>query len=302
MKEDNLLPIYILRLLGFYFLGSLLAQLLALAVLFILYSQDYQLPMLELTQKHPSAWMALRGVQLIHSVFSFLIPSLIVWKQYSGTYDFSTPKKKRGSLLTLLIAPMLLLTFFPLVQYLYVFNMNIQFFEPLQSILMDMEQKMNLMIIGMLSDHSIWAIGMNFLVIVFVAAILEELFFRGVFQRIMSDYIDPHIAIFISAFIFSAIHMQFFGFLPRFALGVFLGYLYLHSGRLIVPIFVHLIFNGSQLFIYYYSGQFQQSIEKETEINFPIYIVVPSIILFLILYHVFYTYLTKNKQIAHGNE
>ena len=302
MKEDKLLPIYILRLLGFYFLGSLIAQLFAFGLLYILYPQDYQLPMLELAQKYPSAWMTLRGVQLFHSVFCFLIPSFIVWKQYSGTRNFSLPQEKRGSLFALPLIPLLLLSFFPLVQYLYVFNMNIHFFEPLQTIMMSMEEQMKVMIEGMLSDRSFLAIGMNFFIIAIVAAILEELFFRGVLQRILSDYIDPHVAIFISAFIFSAIHMQFFGFLPRFALGVFLGYLFLHSGRLILPIFAHLLFNGSQLFIYYYSEKFNPSLEEQGEINFPVYIVVPSIILFLILYHVFYTYLTKNKQIAHGNE
>ena len=121
-------------------------------------------------------------------------------------------------------------------------------------------------------------------------------------QRILADYIDSHVAIFISAFIFSAIHLQFFGFLPRLALGIFLGYLYLHSGRLIIPIFAHMIFNGSQLFIYYQSGKLQQSLGEENVSNFPIHIIVPSIILFLILYHVFYTYLTKFKQTAHDNE
>ncbi|HUH74067.1 MAG TPA: CPBP family intramembrane glutamic endopeptidase [Chitinophagales bacterium] len=302
MKEDKLLPIYIFRLLGFYFLGSLLAQLFAFALLFILYPNDYQLPMLELTQKYPSAWMTLRGVQLIHAVFSFLIPSLIVWKQYAGSYDFSMPEKNRSSLFALPIIPFLLLSFFPLVQNLYQFNMGIHFFEPLQTILMNMEQQMNTTIEGMLKDRSVLAMGMNFLVIAVVASILEELFFRGVLQRILTDYIDPHVAIFISAFIFSAIHLQFFGFLPRLALGIFLGYLYLHSGRLIVPIFAHLIFNGSQLIIYYQSGQFQQSLGEESEKSFPIHIIIPSIIMFLILYHVFYTYLTKFKQIAHDNE
>lgn len=302
MKEDKLLPIFILRLLGFYFLGSLIAQLLAFGLLFIIYPHDFRLPMIELAQKFPSAWMTLRGVQLIHSVFCFLIPSLIVWRQYSGSYDFSTPKKSRGSLFSLPLIPMLLLTFFPLVQALYVFNMNIHFFEPLQTIMMNMEQQMDIMIKGMLSDHSFIAIGMNFFVIAIVAAVLEELFFRGVLQRILSDYIDPHVAIFISAFIFSAIHLQFFGFLPRLALGIFLGYLYLHSGRLIIPIFAHLIFNASQLIIYYQSGQFQQSVDSQNDMNFPIHIVVPSIILFLILYHVFYTYLTKFKQTAHGDK
>lgn len=302
MREDKLLPIYILRLLGFYFLGSLIAQILAFALLYILYPQDHQLPMLELTQKYPSAWMTLRGVQLIHSVFSFLIPSLIVWKQYSGTYNLSMPKKNRCTLFALPLIPLLLISFFPLVQTLYHFNMNIQFLEPLQTMLMNMEQQMNTMIEGMLKDRSVLAIGMNFLVIAIVAAILEEVFFRGVLQRILTDYIDPHVAIFISAFIFSAIHLQFFGFLPRLALGIFLGYLYLHSGRLIIPVFAHMIFNGSQLVIYYQSDQLNQSLSDRNEMNFPIHIVVPSIILFLILYHVFYTYLTKFKQIAHDNE
>ena len=53
-----------------------------------------------------------------------------------------------------------------------------------------------------------------------------------------------HIAIWITAIIFSAVHFQFYGFIPRVLLGAFFGYLALWSGSLWLPIFAHALNNS----------------------------------------------------------
>jgi len=86
----------------------------------------------------------------------------------------------------------------------------------------------------------------NLLMIGVLPAIGEEMLFRGLLQRLLRDWFgNIHVAIFMAAFFFSAMHMQFYGFFPRMMLGVIFGYLFYWSGSLWVPIWAHFINNGS---------------------------------------------------------
>lgn len=80
----------------------------------------------------------------------------------------------------------------------------------------------------------------------------EELFFRGALQNILMKCIrNKHLAVWIAAVIFSAFHLQFYGFIPRTILGAILGYSLLWSGSLWVPIIIHAINNSSVVVFYY---------------------------------------------------
>ncbi|MEI6435016.1 MAG: CPBP family intramembrane glutamic endopeptidase [Bacteroidota bacterium] len=86
----------------------------------------------------------------------------------------------------------------------------------------------------------------NLLLIAVLPSVGEELLFRGLFQRLFREWFgNIHFAIFTSAFLFSAMHFQFYGFLPRLVLGLMLGYLFYLSGSLWTPILAHFIQNGS---------------------------------------------------------
>jgi len=94
----------------------------------------------------------------------------------------------------------------------------------------------------------------NLFLIALAPAVCEELLFRGALQRIMHERFNMHVAILISAAIFSAFHMQFLGFVPRFVLGVALGYLYAWSGKLIYPILAHFTNNAVLVILVYVMG------------------------------------------------
>ena len=80
----------------------------------------------------------------------------------------------------------------------------------------------------------------------------EEMLFRGTIQRIFSEgKVNTHIAVWCSAFIFSALHFQLFGFIPRMLLGAFFGYLYVWSGSLWLPILAHALNNSLSTLTYY---------------------------------------------------
>ena len=73
----------------------------------------------------------------------------------------------------------------------------------------------------------------------------EELTFRGIIQKLISDkWSNPHIAIWVTAILFSAIHLQFFGFFPRMLLGAFFGYLLIWSRSIWLPIYAHFLNNS----------------------------------------------------------
>jgi membrane protease YdiL (CAAX protease family) len=85
----------------------------------------------------------------------------------------------------------------------------------------------------------------NILMMAIIPALGEELLFRGLLIRLFREWTkDVHVAIFISAFIFSAIHMQFYGFFARLMMGVMFGYLLYWTGSIWVPILVHFINNA----------------------------------------------------------
>ena len=90
------------------------------------------------------------------------------------------------------------------------------------------------------------------LVIAVTPAIAEELVFRGVIQRNLVRWFNSrHVGVWLTAALFSAVHLQFFGFVPRFLLGLVLGYLYEWSGNILVPMAAHFTQNAFQLLLLY---------------------------------------------------
>ncbi|MDH4090931.1 MAG: CPBP family intramembrane metalloprotease [Cyclobacteriaceae bacterium] len=90
------------------------------------------------------------------------------------------------------------------------------------------------------------------LVIALLPAIGEELVFRGMIQReLWRGTQNIHLAIWVSSAIFSAIHMQFYGFVPRLLLGALFGYLYYWSGSLMIPMFSHFFNNAFAVVMVY---------------------------------------------------
>lgn len=94
-------------------------------------------------------------------------------------------------------------------------------------------------------DKSTLGLVINLLVMGLIAALSEELFFRGVLQQMfIKNKLNVHVAIVLTAVLFSAFHLQFFGFLPRLFLGIVLGYLYHITQNLWVSITAHFVNNS----------------------------------------------------------
>lgn len=106
-----------------------------------------------------------------------------------------------------------------------------------------------------LSGTSAPAIFTTVLTVAFVPAIAEEFVFRGVLQPLLARSTRSiHIAVWLSAFFFSFIHFQFFGFIPRLVMGAMLGYLVIWSGSLYTAIIAHCLNNVVAIFLFKADG------------------------------------------------
>ena len=92
----------------------------------------------------------------------------------------------------------------------------------------------------------------NIILIAIIPALGEELFFRGALQGVMKAWKGAKLAIWITAIIFSAIHLQFYGFVPRMLLGAFFGYLLFWSENIWLPIIAHFVNNVLAVIFYYF--------------------------------------------------
>ena len=93
-------------------------------------------------------------------------------------------------------------------------------------------------------QHNVINLIVRILIMGLLAGFGEELFFRGAFQRLLTTGgVNRHVAVWSVAFVFSAIHFQFYGFVPRLLLGAYLGYLLVWSKSLWLPIAIHALNN-----------------------------------------------------------
>ena len=185
----------------------------------------------------------LKLMQLFTSVGLFITPMLMY--SYLMSFNFKFTGITRQSII-LVIAIMMLIT--PFIGLILEWNMMIS----LPDWLMQFHVNTEAIVTAFLQMDTIWDLFYTILVIAIAPAIGEELLFRGYLQQKICNWLsNPHAAILISAFLFSAIHLDFQGIIPRFVLGGVLGYLYYWSGSLWLPILAHFT-NNAQAVIFSY--------------------------------------------------
>jgi uncharacterized protein len=126
-------------------------------------------------------------------------------------------------------------------------------------------------------------------VVAVLAGISEELIFRGVLQNItLRAFGNPHIAIWFAAFVFSFIHLQFYGFFPRMLLGALFGYLYYWTKNIWVPMFAHFVNNGFTLLMAYLYSTKSVNVNIEDTKSVPLTMALGSLLLTALILRWFY--------------
>lgn len=190
----------------------------------------------------------LRLLQFLSSIGTFLLPALgIAWLCSKNPREYlSIGRAPKGSVLFyLLLIYFLLSPVMNLVQYINLQMTLPEFMQPIEDWMRAQEDSAEKLTLVLLSDNRFLTLLANLVVVAVTAAIAEEFFFRGAVQRIMERWtVNPHLVIWITAILFSAIHLQFYGFIPRLLIGAYLGYLLYWSGNIWVPVFAHFLNNA----------------------------------------------------------
>jgi membrane protease YdiL (CAAX protease family) len=193
----------------------------------------------------PQVISALKWTQAVSTLILFLIPTfLFVVFTFSGKYGYFLGLKKAERPNMYVLAALCILLAFPFVFWLGVLNQKIH----LPQSIIELENKANGQIEAFFKSTKPADVIINVIIIGLLPAICEELFFRGALQRIIIQITkSPWAGIIITAFLFSALHLQFQGFIPRMFLGIVLGALYWFSGSLWTSIFAHFVNNAVQV-------------------------------------------------------
>lgn len=192
--------------------------------------------------------------QGISSAMIFIAPPVILYAFTRHHPMRELGFRKPNSAWLLLIGVVLMFVSLPLTNLLTSWNEKMNFgaaFESLEALLQQLEETAGDFTERMLQVDSFGGLLFNLLVIALIPAIGEELTFRGVLQQALTRRCNVHVAVFLSAFIFSFIHFQFYGFLPRMFLGLLLGYLFYYSGSLWTSILMHFVNNGAAVVVAY---------------------------------------------------
>ncbi len=196
---------------------------------------------------NPKTIQILKFLQLIQSIGIFLLPPLIIgYLCYPSMSEFLRLKRKPSFEIFLftLLAGIFFLPFSNWLAYINSFLDLPASMNWIEQWMRNSEESAGKLTEAFLNVSDTTGLLYNVLLIAILPSIGEELLFRGLLQRIFTQWSkSSHWGIWISAFLFSAIHLQFFGFLPRFFLGVFFGYLLEVTGSLWVPILAHFINN-----------------------------------------------------------
>ncbi|MDE6651638.1 MAG: CPBP family intramembrane metalloprotease [Paramuribaculum sp.] len=136
----------------------------------------------------------------------------------------------------------------PMMNSIIEWNMSIQLPDSLKSIeewMKSAEKNAANVTEILLGGTGIKSYIVALLIVAILAGFSEEIFFRGTIQRLLSTSgVNIHAAVWITAFLFSAIHLQFYGFVPRLLLGVFFGYAVAWSGNIWLGIIAHFTNNA----------------------------------------------------------
>lgn len=234
------------------------------------------------------------------SIGTFLLPAYFL-QRINARYFQLFPTYRIGDVKLYVFAFLFLLVCNPLMSVVSAWNMGLSLpesFAPIELWMRQQEDAMGRLTGDLVMVDSIPLLLANLVVIAVIPAIAEELFFRGALQHIFQRiFKNEHLTVWVVGIIFSAIHVQFFGFFPRLLLGVFFGYLFVWSRNIWVPIFAHFVNNASvTLLAFYYTRQGKTFQDLQTFDSYTLIVYLGSFIASVLFAWLFYNN-TKNIRI-----
>src|SRR5436190_10488314 len=194
---------------------------------------------------NPALLTFLRGMLVIQFLALFIIP-VFLFARFCDSKPMQYLGLTSAKPLYILLGVVVLIVALPFVDWTGTINHSLIPETTTIGKWMKMSEEAAAKQIGfMLKRNTVQDLFLNLVLVAVFAGVGEELFFRGVLQRLFIKlFKNAWLGILVTAFIFSAIHLQFYGFIPRFILGVLLGLLYWYSGSLWPAIIAHFAYDA----------------------------------------------------------
>ncbi len=232
----------------------------------------------------PNTILMLKFFQVVQSIGLFVIPPFIIAYLFHYKISEYLHLNKTFEFTSLFLVVVLMLFASPFINFIGEINSHMRLPEWMSGIeewMKNSEDKAAELTDAFLKVNTLGGLLFNLFMIAVLPAIGEELLFRGVIQRIFTKMTKSHNwGIWISAILFSALHLQFYGFIPRMLLGVLFGYLLVWSGSLWLPIAAHFVNNGLATVAMYFidKGIIKPEIENIGSTSGSYYIAIISLL------------------------
>ena len=226
--------------------------LLAITLLFTL----ILMPVISLlTFSNPSDIGSLKMSQLLLSVGVIVMPPIVLAYFISrNPLNFLCFYKKKINWTDIFIVVIFMIIIIPFINLLGDLNHQLvlpKMFSGIEVWMKTSEEQATLLTEKFLNIRTIQGLLFNILLISVIPAIGEELYFRGALQGVLREWKGIRTSIWLTAIIFSTIHFQFYGFVPRMLMGAFFGYLLFWSENMWLPIVAHFTNNVIAVVFYY---------------------------------------------------
>lgn len=291
-NKEEINPFLQLLLLLFYaLLGGFVFGLLAIVIILIINGLGMVSNLELLLSGDPKFITEFKIIQILSSIGTFILPpialALTEGKKVTQFYNFKKPQ----TLLIFLVLTIMIVSM-PFMEWTVLINQKMVLPDYLKAVEQWMKEKEDAAMkitIQLITVRSNFDFIINLIMIAVLPAIGEELMFRGGVQRSLTKaFNSPHLAIWLTAIIFSAIHVQFYGFIPRMLLGAGFGYLYFYSGSLWYAMLAHFINNAYAVCAAFYMQKHNMPLNKADEpIGFPWYGYLISAIITIALFKFF---------------
>mgnify|MGYP003288740112 CR=1 FL=1 len=278
----------IFLLMALIIIGLILGTVIGFAYVFI-------------TKSNPNDLNALRFMQISSQIFTFALPPIIyaLLVKEKPTNDLGLKKSK---ILWVLIGIAMIFLIMPLNSIFAEWNANLTLPDSMSRIeylMKQMQEAATEMIEKFVNVDTVGGLILNLFMIAGLAALGEELLFRSIIQTSLIKICkNAHIGILIASAIFSFIHFEFYGFVPRLILGMLLGYMFYFSGSIWIPMLMHFLNNGTVVLVYFLNNKGITNIDVDTFGQTSIPILIISIVVMIVLFIFSIKYSDKERTIT----
>lgn len=287
-------PLQLILFLAFIVIGILLTTMLGLLFGQLIFGETIMKASTNPDLHNSTEINALKFLQTISHLGLFIIPSLAFAWFAGKNHAWHLGFQNKSKLAQYLFAIVLIVAAQPLINWLTEFNAGLKLpsgFAEIEAWMKQAEESAALLTDAFMNTHSFGGLIFNLFMMALIPAFGEEFVFRGILQRLLQQWTrKAWVAILISSVIFSAIHMQFYGFIPRLMIGALLGLVFWKTGNLWLCILIHFINNGMAVVVSWLFANQYSNIPMENFGNFNndillllLFTIVFSLSLFMIL-------------------